>query len=295
MLFGVNALVVAEAERITGRFNAHLENKLFMMAEEAFWAGDKAAEGKLKDLATGMMTSYERKGLDPYEGRNYTRIMIASNEEWVVPASSGGRRWFVLEVGSDREKDHDYFAAIDEEMNAGGLEAMLFDLLQTKLPEQVNVRSAPVTPWLVEQRQHSFDNRMRWLRGVILEGGFRNEMAGHFVELNETSPTYISREDLFASARRHFAGPKGVDPTPSEIGQFLTKIFGKLGTYRPRGDGQRLRYTVFPPLPQMRTSWLEATGEDLTAAFPRRDEEAASTLAEPLADAVVCSPEVAPV
>ena len=262
-LFGIHAIVVAEAERITGRFNAHLENKLFMMAEEAFWAGDKAAEGKLKDLATGKNTSYERKGLDPYEGQNYTRIMIASNEDWVVPASSGGRRWFVLEVGDERQQDHAYFAAIDEEMNNGGLEAMLYDLLQTNLPDQVNVRSAPVTKWLVEQRNYSYDNKMRWMRGVLLEGGFRNDVAGNFVKLDESHPTAVNREDYFISARRHFAGPKGVDPTPSEIGQFLSKIFGKLQTSRPRGDGVRHRCTIFPPLKEMRERWLELTGEDL--------------------------------
>ena len=127
-LFGRNAMVVSEAQRITGRFNAHLENKLLLMAEEAFWAGDKSAEGKLKDLATGTNMSYERKGLDPYEGQNYTRILIASNEDWVVPASSGGRRWFVLEVGDEHEKDYDYFKAVDEEMANGGLAAMLLRL-----------------------------------------------------------------------------------------------------------------------------------------------------------------------
>ena len=57
------------AGRITGRFNAHLENKLLLMAEEAFWAGRQGAEGKFKDLATGMHMSYERKGLDPMKGR----------------------------------------------------------------------------------------------------------------------------------------------------------------------------------------------------------------------------------
>lgn len=260
-LFGHHALVVSESERITGRFNAHLENKLLMLAEEAFWAGDKAAEGKLKDLATGMRMSYERKGLDPYEGDNYTRIMIASNEEWVVPASSGGRRWFVLEVGDGRQKDYAYFAAIDEEMADGGLEAMLYDLLHSKLPEQVNVRSAPQTPWLVEQRLHSYDNRLRWVRSVVHEGGFRLPDSGSFVELNELEPTAVNREDIFESARRYFAGPKGVDPGSGEIGRYLSKIFGKLPERRRRQEGSRRRDTIFPPLKEMREKWAEFSGE----------------------------------
>jgi hypothetical protein len=260
-LFGRNSIVVAESERITGRFNAHLENKLFLMAEEAFWAGDKAAEGKLKDLATGTNFSYERKGLDPYEGRNYTRIMIASNEDWVVPASSGGRRWFVLEVGDGRQKDYAFFAGIDAEMETGGLAAMLYDLQHTRLPDQVNVRSAPVTPWLVEQRLHSYDNKRRWWRGVLQEGGFRDNATGTFVALEADRPTAIKREDVFASAKQYFVGPKGVDPTPSEVGQFLNKILGNLAESRPRIDGQRYWCTIFPPLKNMREQWRQETGE----------------------------------
>lgn len=268
-LLGRNATTVAEAERITGRFNSHLENKLFLMAEEAFWAGDKAAEGKLKDLATGTNMSYERKGLDPYDGKNYTRIMIASNEDWVVPASSGGRRWFVLEVGNEHQKDFAYFAAIDQEMANGGLPAMLHDLLNTPLPMQVNVRSAPITPWLVEQRLHSYDNKYRWLRSVIADGGFWDNTYGTFVGLNEAEPTAVSRDIVYASARQYFRGPKGVDPSSSEVGQFIRKIFGDLSESRPRHDGQRKWHTVFPSLTEMRTRWMKVTGEVIA---PHRDD-----------------------
>lgn len=264
-LFGRNAIVVSEAERITGRFNAHLENKLFLVAEEAFWAGDKAAEGKLKDLATGKSMSYERKGLDPYEGENYTRIAAASNEDWVVPASSGGRRWFVLEVGDECEKNHAYFAAIDKEMEEGGLAAMLHDLQRSPLLEQVNVRSAPVTPWLVEQRLHSYGNKKRWWRGVLLEGGFLNPDKDHFVELNEDRPTAIKRDDIYASAKQYFLGPKGVDPTPSEVGQFLSKMLGELEECRPRIEGQRVWCTIFPPLKELREKWRADSGETIVS------------------------------
>lgn len=256
-----NAMVVASAEQITGRFNAHLENKLFLMAEEAFWAGDKAAEGALKDLATGTEKTYERKGLDPFIGKNYTRLVIASNEPWVVPASSGGRRWFVLEVGDEHEKDYTYFADIDDEMAADGLSAMLYDLQQTRLPETVNVRSAPVTPWLVEQRLHSYDNKKRWLRSVLQEGGFRDNGAGTFVPLQMDRATAIKRDNVFDSAKPYFVGPKGVDASPSDIGRYLNNFFGKLQESRPRSEGRRHWCTIFPPLTEMRQRWFEDTGE----------------------------------
>ena len=267
-LFGRNAMVVSESERITGRFNAHLENKLFLMAEEAFWAGDKSAEGKLKDLATGTNMSYERKGLDPYEGKNYTRIMIASNEDWVVPASSGGRRWFVLEVGDEHEKDYPYFAAIDAEMAAGGLAGMLYDLQRTKLPEQINVRSAPVTPWLVDQRLHSYDTKRRWWRDVLAQGGFRLDETAAFIRLSDAGPTCVPKELVFKSARPHF-GTERRRASPSEVGTFLKQQLGKVplfgnGPKLRNGDDRSTTY-VFPALSEMRQAWESLTGEAIGA------------------------------
>jgi Mesyanzhinovviridae DNA primase len=52
-LLGMHYVAVAEPRYITGRFNAHLNSCLLLHADEAFWAGDKSAEGKLKDLVAG--------------------------------------------------------------------------------------------------------------------------------------------------------------------------------------------------------------------------------------------------
>lgn len=260
VLCGQHGMSVAAGARLTGNFNAHLEDKLLLKAEEAFWAGDKAAEGVLKDLLTASELAYERKGFDTYKAPNYTRLMISSNESWVVPAASGGRRWFVLEVGDEHAKDRPYFAKIDQEMKNGGLEAMLHDLQETPLPMTVDVGAAPQTPWLVEQRLHSYDNKMRWIRGVLQEGGFAEPMTGEFSALNEDAPTTICRTVIYHSAKQYFAGPKGVAPTSHEIGKFLCKIFGKLSEKRLANEG-RPRATVFPPLAEMRKSWLDLTGE----------------------------------
>jgi hypothetical protein len=47
---------------------------------------------------------------------------MASNNEWVVPASSDERRYFVLDVADERAQDHEYFQAILDEAKAGGHE-----------------------------------------------------------------------------------------------------------------------------------------------------------------------------
>lgn len=263
-LFGPNALPITSETRLSGRFNAHFETLLFALVEEAIWAGDKKAEGVLKALATANEMDYERKGIDPYHGRNYTRLMFASNEDWVVPAGSGGRRWFVLEVGDEHAKDYDYFAAIDEEMENGGLEAMLYDLLRLDF-SSVNLREAPVTPWLVEQCKHSIGREERWWHDVLVEGGFTYDDLGdrQFVELKEDQPTTVARPDVFASARPHF-GTDRRKAIESEVGDFLKKLLDGTGFVdgpRTSRNGKRLRTYVFPSLAELRAQWYERKGE----------------------------------
>jgi Family of unknown function (DUF5906) len=52
-LFSPHYLLVSTPHLITGQFNSHLKSCLLLHADEGFWAGDHAAEGKLKDLITG--------------------------------------------------------------------------------------------------------------------------------------------------------------------------------------------------------------------------------------------------
>jgi hypothetical protein len=54
-LFPAHYFQVDDARYITGQFNEHMASCLLLQAEEAIWAGDKAAEGRLKGLITSEM------------------------------------------------------------------------------------------------------------------------------------------------------------------------------------------------------------------------------------------------
>jgi hypothetical protein len=49
-LFGQHALQISSALHLVGRFNSHLRDTVLLFADEAFWPGDKAAEGTLKRI-----------------------------------------------------------------------------------------------------------------------------------------------------------------------------------------------------------------------------------------------------
>src|SRR5207245_1927949 len=108
---------------------------LLLLMEEAFWAGDQAKESILKDMITSSTQRIERKGIEPYEAPNYMRVVMTSNESWVVPATVDERRYLLLKCANHRREDKAYFRAIDEQMKAGGLAAMLHDLLNYKPQE----------------------------------------------------------------------------------------------------------------------------------------------------------------
>jgi len=60
---------------------------LLLQADEASFGGDPRSAGKLRSLVTRTEHVIEPKGVDAYRVPNYMRLMITSEEDWVIPAS----------------------------------------------------------------------------------------------------------------------------------------------------------------------------------------------------------------
>ena len=108
-VFGQHGRHISSATHLAGRFNAHFADTAFLFADEAFWPGDKSAEGSLKRMITEPTLFIERKGVDAYEVANALKIMMASNEAWVVPAGMDERRFAVFEVSEEFKQSAEYF------------------------------------------------------------------------------------------------------------------------------------------------------------------------------------------
>jgi hypothetical protein len=168
-ILGKHYTIVADPRYITGRFNSHLVDCLLLHADEGFWAGDHAAEGKLKDLITGHEHLIEFKGKEPFRVLNFLRMFVTGNPDWIVPAGMRERRFAVLDVGEDHIQEGLYFAAIDAEMDAGGREALLFHLLNFDL-ETVDLRTIPRTAALIEQQVSSATPEQQWWLDTLQRG-----------------------------------------------------------------------------------------------------------------------------
>ena len=160
----------SKGDQLWGKHNTAIQQCIFAVLEEPFWAGDRSAEGRLKDLVTSATQMIEPKFVDPFEVANFTRLWLNKNEPWSFPASGDERRLFALEASDAHRRDIPYFKAIDAQMSAGGLEAMLHDLLNLPQPDWIELRLPPDTPWLVRQIAYSLHTDQAWLRSVLTEG-----------------------------------------------------------------------------------------------------------------------------
>ncbi len=172
-LFGRHFIQISQAAHLTGNFNSHLKDKLVVHADETFWAGDKKAEGVLKSLITEDTIQIEMKGKDLVTFKNYMRLIVSSNNDWVVPAGSEERRFFVLDVSEARMQDRAYFASIISEMDNGGREALLDYLLDYE-PYGIDVGQPPRTLALMDQKVHSYSSVQSWW--------YERLMGGHLID-----------------------------------------------------------------------------------------------------------------
>jgi hypothetical protein len=168
-VFGQHGMQISQGKHLTGNFNQHLRDCICLFADEAFYAGDPSQTGVLKTLITEPEISIEAKYFNAVQTKNFLHIIMASNNEWVVPASIDARRFFVLQVADTKIGDHAYFAAICQQMEDGGHGAMLHDLANYDLAG-FNVRAVPETEALQRQKKLSLQCHQRWWMEVLTRG-----------------------------------------------------------------------------------------------------------------------------
>ena len=244
--FGQHFLHINNPRHLMGNFNAHLQDAVVVFADEAVGTWDPASMGTLKALITEPTIPIERKGVDVVLVKNVIHLIMASNEEWVVPVGVDERRYCVLDVSDEVMEDHDYFAQLTADMRDGGRAAMLYDLLHHDY-SAVNLRRAPETDALREQKILSLPARDRWLFGRLMDGrlGGKSLLKGPEIGKQEV------HEDYSESVRQ--TGQRGTLSTETELGMYFAKVFGsRLQSTRPSRIKKRVKCWIFPPLRECR-------------------------------------------
>ena len=254
-LIAAHYFQVDDARYLLGQFNAHMAACLLIQAEEAMWAGDKAAEGRLKGLVTSDHQMIESKGVDPIRIQNFVRLMMTSNESWVVPAGMDERRFCVLDVAPHCAQDHGYFHAMQEQLNNGGRERLLYDLLQYDL-SKVNLRKIPRTQALLEQKIRSLDPLDGWWLSRLMDG--TTARGRDDWDLVTTADALYG--DYIKTADEQGVGRKR---DRSSWGFRLQQIIPGLEKTRPRIEGEARRIWSYrlPPLAECRAAFEAMLGQ----------------------------------
>jgi hypothetical protein len=262
-LLGPHHTIVADPRYVYGRFNAHLVSTILLQIEEAIWAGDKKAEGQLKDLITGKTQNIEYKGKEIITVANFIRCFICSNNPWVVSAGFGERRSTVLHVGEEKMQDKKYFGAIVAEMGKpGAREALLHYLLNFDLTK-VDLRTVLKTDALLEQKDATLDSEQSWWLDMLARG----ELPWGCVE-PRCAPAIRIFDSYIRSASR-----QGYRRRSSEtlVGTFLKKqvpglkknIDGRYKRVTRNGLTQVVGSTyVFPSLSECRSAFASMMQQD---------------------------------
>ena len=248
-LFGQHYLHVNSAAQILGQFNAILRDALVVFADEAFWAGDKSHEGAFKRLITEDTLVIEAKFQPAAVTPNYVRLVVASNHEWVVPAGLEERRVVVLDVSEARMQDHAYFAAIEQQMTAGGLAALLKHLQGLDVGA-VDLRTLPVTAALIDQKLHSLEDVLAWWASRLWEPTYWLR--------NESNPEgFVTNEQLYTNYECWTEGhARRRKLTPIQFGMQIAKVLPQLKKdHRGAGRGR-----LVPPLAEARADFERMLG-----------------------------------
>ena len=146
---------------------------------------------------------------------------------------------------SAKERDA-YFKALNDEIEHGGLEAMLYDMLYDCDLKDWHPRMRPADAGLWDQKVYSLDSYDQWLHAVLQEG----ELPWSPLYTNDERPFHVLMTDL--KARISDADARWVNNTA--FGLYLTKQ--KILMHRTNTVSLRR----FPPLKQMREDWEKRFG-----------------------------------
>ncbi|MFZ2082332.1 MAG: primase-helicase family protein, partial [Xanthobacteraceae bacterium] len=236
IIYGDHSLQISSQRHIVGNFNAHLENLILMISDEAYWAGHKADAGTLQRMITEPTLAIEAKGYDVRNVRNYIHLLMLAEPGWSVPAGQDERRYAVYEV-SKEARDEAYFKTLYREIAGGGPAAMLYDLQRMDLgdwhPRQVYKTNA-----FRRQQDMSLGHLEEWLLTLLEDGCLPSSPTGKPWASTPTNLLYDAKHKV----------PRLRDLSFNQLADFLKEW----GCDKSGGDDRLWR---FRPLTEIRAAW----------------------------------------
>lgn len=168
-IVGAGGMTIIGADELTSQWNNHFVNVTHLFVDEAICPDDKQAISKLKSMATEPTFLSKARYMNAETVNNYLHIMMATNSAFVVNADTKSRRFCVLKISDANRGNKEYFNPLYEQINVGGKEAFLFDMLNRDL-SNFDIQNYPVTTALIEQRENSLEKLETWWYSCLHTG-----------------------------------------------------------------------------------------------------------------------------
>ncbi len=255
MIYGRHGMQITNSKHLVGNFNGHLRTTAFLFADEAFFAGDRVGENVLKGLVTEPHVVIEKKGIDPLVARNRLKILMCSNNEWVVPASADERRFFILDVSDDQKGKVKYWRKLNSAIKNGGAAAFLYYLQQRDLL-RFDVSVVPNTAGLDSQKLQSLGVVESVIYNWLYNG--RAENYNWTTDANFNMSCRTLTEAMITHCKNNFRHRYDT-PSPEIIGKKLKLLVGARRQQKREGQDRSYIY-VMPSLYEARMLFCQHIG-----------------------------------
>jgi len=263
VLLGSHYAPLSSIAELVSNFNFHLKNAVLIHANEALWGGNRKDLGTLKAMITEQYCLIEGKGKDRITVRNFKHVILSSNEDWPVHLDPDDRRFLVIQVSEQRKEDHEYFKAMQEQLNNKGYEALLYDLLHEDLTD-FNPRRMPSSADSFSIKMRSADSPHRYIYETLCEEGFSIGM-----DTLNSDPVWqpmISKEAVYKDYVA-WCESNGEDTLSKELfGRVIKKVIVSILDTRP-GNGSRTRCYKLPSLRKAQEEFCKIFKEDPERIF----------------------------
>jgi hypothetical protein len=237
---------VIDHEGLVSPFNSIFETILLAQLDEAAWSAGHKGAATLRTLISDPFMNYQAKGVDRWTARNYTRALMSSNKDWVVPASEHDRRYAVFDVSSRQANKAKYFDPLYREVENGGAAAFLQFLLAFDL-SRVKLKIPPNTQARADQKMASAPITIKFMQNLIDSG--ESEIWG------DAAPGRIEHDRFYSMLESYFRklGNKARFEKRTE-GIILKRWFPHLQSLRIGSRGRRFFVFEFGTLAQCRAA-----------------------------------------
>jgi hypothetical protein len=205
---------------------------------------------------TEPVIAIEQKFVNAFQAVNRLKILVASNADWVVPATHDERRYFVLDVSDCRRSDRDYFTNLNNAIDGAELPAFL-DHLQNLDLTDFDHRNPPHTAALNRQKLAGADSLTNFWLDCLTNG--------EIIGTGESDwPEDVVAQVMHAAYVDHAHDHGDRRPlSDCHMAERLAKLLPdgrlrRIRPYKPHGENARPTRYALPPLEDCRAASLEA-------------------------------------